>query len=151
MRERKKLLSKTLNSRMNIIETRAVLNIVKTDGKWAPEGKREGKREGLKVIRRCFKQLCIKKINSRMNTKKVSSRNWQTLSSRHLKIYEVFQWNLVMEKWTNKTILGNVWKIIVKNFNKIQSLGGSGLKYWGKKVWTWKYQQKVKVLWWEEN
>ena len=27
------LLSKTLNSRMNIIETRAVLNIVKTDGK----------------------------------------------------------------------------------------------------------------------
>ena len=36
------LLSKTLNSRMNIIETRAVLNIVKTDGKWAPEGKQEG-------------------------------------------------------------------------------------------------------------
>ena len=28
----KQLLSKTLNSRMNIIETRAVLNIVKTDG-----------------------------------------------------------------------------------------------------------------------
>ena len=25
---------------MNIIETRAVLNIVKTDGKWFPEGKR---------------------------------------------------------------------------------------------------------------
>ena len=38
----KQLLSKTLNSRMNIIETRAVLNIVKTDGKWATEGKREG-------------------------------------------------------------------------------------------------------------
>ena len=36
------VLLKTLNSRMNIIETRAVLNIVKTDGKWAPEGKREG-------------------------------------------------------------------------------------------------------------
>ena len=34
----KQLLSKTLNSRMNIIETRAVLNIVKTDGKWAAEG-----------------------------------------------------------------------------------------------------------------
>ena len=33
----KQLLSKTLNSRMNSIETRAVLNIVKTDGKWAPE------------------------------------------------------------------------------------------------------------------
>ena len=33
----KQLLCKTLNSRMNIIETRAVLNIVKTDGKWAPE------------------------------------------------------------------------------------------------------------------
>ena len=53
MRERKKtavhgkfnskqLLCKTLNSRMNIIETRAVLNIVKADRKWAPEGKREG-------------------------------------------------------------------------------------------------------------
>ena len=34
----KQLLSKTLNSRMNIIETRAVLNIVKTDGEWTPEG-----------------------------------------------------------------------------------------------------------------
>ena len=33
---------KTLNSRMNIIETRAVLNIVKTDGKCAPEAKWEG-------------------------------------------------------------------------------------------------------------
>ena len=33
----KQLLSKTLNSRMNIIETRAVLNIVKTDGKWDPK------------------------------------------------------------------------------------------------------------------
>ena len=38
----KQLLSKTLNSRMNIIETRAVLNIVKTDRKWAPEGKTGG-------------------------------------------------------------------------------------------------------------
>ena len=37
----KQLLCKTLNSRMNIIETRAVLNIVKTDGKWAPKGKWE--------------------------------------------------------------------------------------------------------------
>ena len=46
----KQLLSKTLNSRINIIETRAVLNIVKSDGKWAPEGKREG----LELIRRCF-------------------------------------------------------------------------------------------------
>ena len=46
----KQLLCKTLNSRMNIIETRAVLNIVKTDGKWAPECKRDG----LELIRRCF-------------------------------------------------------------------------------------------------
>ena len=38
----KQLLCKTLNSRMNIIETRAVLDIVKTDRKWAPEGKRKG-------------------------------------------------------------------------------------------------------------
>ena len=39
----KQLLSKTLNSRMNIIETRAVLNIVKTDGNCAPEAKWEGR------------------------------------------------------------------------------------------------------------
>ena len=66
----KQLLSKTLNSRMNIIETRAVLNIVKTDGKWAPEGKREGL---FFTINFNFNQLCIKKLNSRTNTKKVSS------------------------------------------------------------------------------
>ena len=53
----KQLLSKTLNSRMNIIETRAVLNIVKTDRKWAPEGKREG----LELIRRCFSKGSDKK------------------------------------------------------------------------------------------
>ena len=46
----KQLLSKTLNSRMNIIETRAVLNFVKTDRKWAPEEKGEG----LELIQRCF-------------------------------------------------------------------------------------------------
>ena len=46
----KQLLSKTLNSRMNIIETTVVLKIVKTDGKCAPEAKREG----LKLIQRCF-------------------------------------------------------------------------------------------------
>ena len=37
----KQLLSKTLNSRMNIIETRAVLNMVKKVGKWVPEAKQE--------------------------------------------------------------------------------------------------------------
>ena len=45
----KQLLCKTLNSRMNIIETRAVLNIVKTDGKLAPEAKREDS----ELIRSC--------------------------------------------------------------------------------------------------
>ena len=35
----KQLLCKTLNSRMNIIETRAVLNIVKTDGKGQTGGR----------------------------------------------------------------------------------------------------------------
>ena len=35
----KQLLSKTFNSRMNIIETRAVLNMVKKVGKCAPEAK----------------------------------------------------------------------------------------------------------------
>ena len=38
----KQLLSKTLNSRMNIIETRAVLNTVQTDKKWAPEANGTG-------------------------------------------------------------------------------------------------------------
>ena len=38
----KQLLCKTLNSRMSIIETRAVLNIVKTVRKCTPEAKREG-------------------------------------------------------------------------------------------------------------
>ena len=37
---------------MNIIETRAVLNIVKTDKNWAPEGKQEGKQEGIELIQR---------------------------------------------------------------------------------------------------
>ena len=37
----KKHLSKTLNSRMNIIETRAVLNSIKKDGKYVLEAKRE--------------------------------------------------------------------------------------------------------------
>ena len=46
----KQLLCKILNSRMNIIETRAVLNIIQKDGKCAPEAKREG----LELIRRCF-------------------------------------------------------------------------------------------------
>ena len=33
----KELLLKTFNSRINIIEMRAVLNTVKTDKKWAPK------------------------------------------------------------------------------------------------------------------
>ena len=36
----KQLLCKTLNSRMNIIETRAVLNMAKIVGKCAPEAQR---------------------------------------------------------------------------------------------------------------
>ena len=44
----KELLSKTLNSRINIIEARAVSNIVPKNGKYALEAKREG----LEVIRR---------------------------------------------------------------------------------------------------
>ena len=65
----KQLLPKTLNSRMNIIETRAVLNIVKTDGKWAPESKREGLEsiriytEGLRQKQIHFYFFCQKEIN----------------------------------------------------------------------------------------
>ena len=38
----KQLLCKTLNSRINIIETRAVSNIVQKDGNYVLEDKREG-------------------------------------------------------------------------------------------------------------
>merc|ERR1712106_484349 len=44
---------KTLIPRMNTLKDTAVLNIIKTDGKWAPEAKREG----LELIRRCFSPL----------------------------------------------------------------------------------------------
>ena len=49
----KQLLCKTLNSRMIIIETRAVLNIIQKDRKLAPEAKRKG----LELIQRCFSPL----------------------------------------------------------------------------------------------
>ena len=54
----KQLFSKTLNSRINIIETRAVLNIFKADGQ--DEG-----------VFRCnvqFQSTLLKKLNSRMST-----------------------------------------------------------------------------------
>ena len=47
------VLLKTLIPRMNTLKDTAVLNIIKTDGKWAPEAKREG----LELILRCFSQL----------------------------------------------------------------------------------------------
>ena len=47
------VLLKTLIPTMNTLKDTAVLNIVKTDGKGAPEGKREG----LELIRRCFLPL----------------------------------------------------------------------------------------------
>ena len=58
----KQLLCKTLNSRMNIIETRAVLNIVKIDGNWAPSGQTGGPGINPKVFFAVvfnFNQLCI--------------------------------------------------------------------------------------------
>ena len=52
--ERKKtgvlLLCKTLNSRMNIIETRVVSNVVQKNGKYALEAKREGKEIMILII-----------------------------------------------------------------------------------------------------
>ena len=47
------VLLKTLIPRINTLKDTAVLNIVKTDGKWAPEAKREG----LELILRCFSPL----------------------------------------------------------------------------------------------
>ena len=52
------VLSILLMITMNILKDMAVLNIIKTDGKCAPEAKG---------------QLCVKKLNSRTNIKKVSS------------------------------------------------------------------------------
>ena len=64
------ILQKTLNPTMNTLKDMAVLNIIKTDGKCAPEVKRED----LELIRIFnFNQLCKKKLNSRTNIKKVSS------------------------------------------------------------------------------
>ena len=47
------ILPKTLIPTMNTLKDTAVLNVVKTDGKWAPEGKREG----LELIQMCFSPL----------------------------------------------------------------------------------------------
>ena len=47
------VLLKTLIPTMNTLKDTAVLNILKTYGKWAPEAKREG----LELIRRCFSTL----------------------------------------------------------------------------------------------
>ena len=46
----KQLLSKTLNSRMNRIKTRAVSNIVKKNGKWVLEAKMGESRNNPKVF-----------------------------------------------------------------------------------------------------
>ena len=46
------ILLKTLIPTMNTLKDMAVLNIIKTDRKWAPEAKREGP----ELIRRCFLQ-----------------------------------------------------------------------------------------------
>ena len=76
----KQLLCKTRNSRMNIIETRAVLNMVKMGQMGGP---------GIKLIVN-FKQICEKELNSRTNTKKVSSARG-TLGYK--KMYQS-KWNL---------------------------------------------------------
>ena len=47
------VLLKTLIPTKNTLKDMAVLNIIKTDVKWAPEAKREG----LELIRRCFSPL----------------------------------------------------------------------------------------------
>ena len=65
----KKLLCKTLNSRMNIIETRAVLNIVKKDGKYVLEAKLGGPRNNLKVFN--LRKIQCRKSYSTMKIKKV--------------------------------------------------------------------------------
>ena len=53
------VLLKTLIPRMNTLKDTAVLNIVKTDGKWAPEAKREG----LELILMCFSPFFLISIH----------------------------------------------------------------------------------------
>ena len=53
------VLLKTLIPTMNTLKDTAVLNVVKIDGKCAPEGKREG----LELIRSCFSPLFSISIN----------------------------------------------------------------------------------------
>ena len=53
------ILLKTLIPRMNTLKDTAVLNIIKTDGKWAPEAKREG----LELIGMCFSPLFLISIH----------------------------------------------------------------------------------------
>ena len=53
------VLLNTLIPTMNTLKDTAVLNIVKTDGKLAPEGKRVG----LELIQRCFSPFCSISIN----------------------------------------------------------------------------------------
>ena len=70
------VLLKTLIPTMNTLKDTAVLNIVKTDGKWAPEG--QPGRAGINpnvffAVIFHFNQLCIKKLNSTVHIKKVSS------------------------------------------------------------------------------
>ena len=70
------VLLKTLIPRMNTLKDTAVLNIIKTDGKWAPEAKRERAGINPKVFSAVifnFPQLCVKTLNSRTNIKKVGS------------------------------------------------------------------------------
>ena len=49
------ILLKTLIPTMNTLKDTAVLNIIKTDGKWPPEAKRDG----LELILRCFSPLFL--------------------------------------------------------------------------------------------
>ena len=53
------VLLKTLIPRRNTLKDTAVLNIIKTDGKWAPEAKREG----LELILMCFSPLFLISIH----------------------------------------------------------------------------------------
>ena len=116
----KKLLCKTLNSRMNIRETRPVLNIVKTDGKWSPEGKWEC----LELSWRCFKrnfefQATLYKLNS----SEISSVVKNTVVKCATPFWSTHRNN--DHRQTNIQILPALWFVLVTPSQAPLKKGGS--------------------------
>ena len=93
----KQLLCKTLNSRMNIIKTRAVLNIGQTGGKCAPEAKRED----LELIRRYF---FVNRLFSRMISLKARAIGTLNIDRKIFKLKQIHVFLKVDDNFFSKYI-----------------------------------------------